>query len=139
MSSAIAPILDLACGTDSISDHGGQGATPTPGSPKAPKRGALLPALAAGDDGRPHDLALVTEVFRHYPLDLAVAFDDNWQAGSLVLNHRLVDAPLESLQNQTAVFEHDAMDALVQLRSRVQTTALSIGTTVTFFASSADR
>src|SRR5438094_6860120 len=62
---------------------------------------------------------LVPEVFRHHPLDLAVAFDDNWQAGSLVPNHRLVNALLESLQNQTAVFQHDAIDALVHLRSRV--------------------
>src|SRR5438874_4842748 len=36
------------------------------------------------------------------------------RADSDVLHHRLVDALLESVQNHTAVLEHDAMNASVQ-------------------------
>ena len=63
--------------------------------------------------GRRRVPELVAEVFRHHPLDLSIALDDNWPAGSFVLPHRLVDAPLECLVNQVTILTEDATDVLL--------------------------
>jgi hypothetical protein len=51
--------FDFARATARTSNHGGQERPPPRGHPRGRRRhrrgGSLLPALAAGDDGRPHD------------------------------------------------------------------------------------
>ena len=59
-------------------------------------------------------LALVAEVFRHHPFNLAIALDDDGQSGRLVSEHRFSYAPLERFVDQVPLFAHDADDVFLR-------------------------